>query len=196
MQDRWTKMADLWDVNKGESDLTLLQNLNYLNKLTSQLEYLRDPGSRPVRIAYTTSGRPTAALITNHKAILDTKLYQVICRDLEEAYYLLAIINSITLEKAVAPFQAKGQLGERDLHKHLWKLPIPAYDRECGDHFALAALGKRAADEAAAVIEGLAAMEGKTPTSQKARAQLRNEWQPGSVTAQAIEEGVRGLLGG
>ena len=197
MQNRWLKMAALWDANKGKSDTkSLLKNLNWLNKLTSQLDYLRDPGDRPVRIAYTTSGRPNAAIITDAKGILDTKLYQVSCRDLEEAYYLLAIINSITLEKAVAPFQAKGQLGERDLHKHPWKLPIPAFDPAESNHAALAALGKTAAAEAAAVIEGLAAMENRPLTSAKARAQLRNEWQPVSPTAQAIEERVRELLNG
>ena len=197
MQNRWLKMAALWDANKGKSDTkSLLKNLNWLNKLTSQLDYLRDPGDRPVRIAYTTSGRPNAAIITDAKGILDTKLYQVSCRDLEEAYYLLAIINSITLEKAVAPFQAKGQLGERDLHKHLWKLPIPEFDPAEANHAALAALGKTAAEEAAAVIEGLAAMENRPLTSAKARAQLRNEWQPASPTAQAIEERVRELLNG
>ena len=197
MQNRWLQMSALWDANKKADDSkSLYQRLDYNRLLTSQLQYLRAPGVWPVRIAYTTSGRPTAALITDAKGILDTKLHQVKCLDLEEAYYLLAIINSVTLEKAVAPFRAKGQQGERDLHKHPWKLPIPGYDRERGGHFYLAALGKRAAEEAAAVIARLAAMEGNTPTSEKARAQLRNEWQPASATAQAIEERVRELLGG
>lgn len=198
MQNRWLKMSALWDANKGKNDTKpLIRNLNWVNKLTSQLAYLRDPGDRPVRIAYTTSGRPTAALITDNKAILDTSTYQVACRTIEEAHYLLAIINSDALADAAKPFCPTNWARKiRTLHKSLWKLPIPEFDAAEAKHVELAALGKRAADEAAAVIAGLAAMEGKTPTSQKARAQLRNEWQPVSVTAQAIEEGVRGLLGG
>ena len=199
MQNRWRRMAALWDANKSRSDTKpLIRNLNWMNKLTSQLAYLREPGDRPARIAYTTSGRPTAVLITDNKAILDTSTYQVSCHSIEEAYYLLAIINSDALADAAKPFCPTNWARKiRTLHKSLWKLPIPEYDRECGGHFALAALGKRAADEAAVVIEGLRDMEGRRPlTSQKARAELRHRWQPGSGVAQEIEGRVRGLLGG
>ena len=198
MAERWNKMADLWEENKKANDSkSLYQRLDYNHLLTSQLEYLREPGNRPIRIAYTASGEPTAALIVDDKALLDDSLFQVSCCSVEEAYYLLAIINSEALADAAKPFCPTNWARKiRHLQKHLWKLPIPLYDRECGNHFALAALGKKAADEAAAVIKKLAAMENKPLTSQKARAQLRNEWQPASVTAQAIEEGVRGLLGG
>ena len=196
MQNRWLKMAALWDANKGKSDTKpLIRNLNWLNKLTSQLAYLRNPGNRPVRIAYTTSGRPTAALITDNKAILDTSTYQVACHTIDEAHYLLAIINSDALADAAKPFCPTNWARKiRTLHKSLWKLPIPEFDADEAKHTALASLGKNAADEAAAVIKGLAAMENKPLTSQKARAQLRNEWQPASATAQAIEERVRELL--
>lgn len=198
MQNRWLKMAALWDTNKGKSDTkSLLRNLNWLNKLTRQLAYLRDPGDRPVRIAYASSGQPTAALITDNQAILDTSTYQVTCRTLDEAHYLLAIINSDALATAAKPFCTTNWARKiRGLQKHLWKLPIPEFDPAEASHAALAALGKTAAEEAAAVIEGLAAMENKPLTSAKARAQLRNEWQPASATAQAIEERVRELLNG
>ena len=97
MRSRWETMERLWEANRGKTDTkSLTQNLNWLNKLTSQLDYLRDPGDRPVRIAYTQSGRPTAALIVDFQAILDRKLYQVTCRSPEEAY-LVAIINSRSL---------------------------------------------------------------------------------------------------
>ena len=198
MQNRWLKMAALWDANKGKSDTkSLFRNLNWLNKLTRQLAYLRDPGDRPVRIAYASSGQPTAALITDNQAILDTSTYQVTCRTLDEAHYLLAIINSDALATAAKPFCTTNWVRKiRGLQKHLWKLPIPEFDPAEAQHAALAALGKTAAEEAAAVIEGLAAMENRPLTSAKARAQLRNEWQPASPTAQAIEERVRELLNG
>ena len=106
MRARWEKMERLWDANKGKSDTkSLTQNLNWLHKLTSQLDYLHDPSDRPVRIAYTTSGRPTAALIASSEAIVDTTLYQVSCASTDEAYYLLAIINSLTLEAAASDFR-------------------------------------------------------------------------------------------
>ncbi len=193
MQSRWKRMSALWDANKGKNNKkSLYQNLNYLSKLTSQLEWLRDPGDRPVRIAYTANGAPTAAMISNDKAIIDTKLYQVSCRDLNEAYFVLAIINSNTLAKAAKPFCPTNWAKEiRDLHKHLWKLPIPAYDPNDSDHVDLSRLGKRAATEAEKMITGLV---DPNMSVTKARSILRHQWQPNSRTAQAIETAVQQLL--
>ncbi len=193
MRSRWNTMSSLWDANKGKNDKkSLYQNLNYINKLTSQLEWLRDPGDRPVRIAYTTSGEPTATLISNDKAVLDTNLYQVTCRTLDEAYYLLAIINSNALAKAAKPFCPTNWKKEiRHLHKHLWKLPIPGYDPNDGDHTDLSRMGRRAAVEAKTVIAGLGP---PAPSVTKARSVLRHKWQPNSLTAQRIEAAVQQLL--
>ena len=171
--------------------MSLYQRLNYHNILTSQLEWMRNPGNRPIRIAYTTSGTPTATLISDDKAVLDETLYQVTCRTLDEAYYLLAIINSDTLATTVNRFMPKGLFGARHLHKHLWKLPIPAYDPNDARHADLSGLGRRATVEAQTVIAGL----GSAPLSvTKARAVLRHEWQPNSSTAQDIETAVQQLL--
>ena len=192
MQERWPLMEALWDANKGKSDnKSLTQNLNWMNKLTSQLEYLRNPGDRPVRIAYTGAGRPTAALIDDVKAIVDTKLYQVTCRNLDEAHYLLAIINSDSLADAAKPFCTTNWARKiRDLQKHLWKLPIPEYDADDESHARISSLGKAAVAEARAVIEGLDAVNDRT-----ARQAMRHRWQVESETARAIETAVGELLG-
>ena len=198
MRARWEKMERLWDTNKGKNDAkSLTQRLNYHSILTSQMDYLRDPGDRPVRIAYTTSGRPTAAVLADNQAIVDEKLYQVSCRDLDEAHYLLAIINSLALEEAVRDFRPTGQFGARHLHKHLWKLPIPEYDASNESHAALSQLGRTAAHECRELIAGPAASNAAAnarPTAAAARARLRNAWQPASQTAQAIETAVSKLL--
>ena len=192
MRSRWNKMSSLWDANKGNNNnKSLYQNLNYINKLTTQLAWLREPGDRPVRIAYTGITAPAATLITDNKAILENALYQVTCRSLGEAYYLLAIINSSEMFEAVEPLMPKGQFGARDLHKHLWKLPIPEYDPNEQSHADLSGLGRRAAAEAEKIIAGL----GTPPLSvTKARSTLRHEWQPNSPTAQQIETAVQQLL--
>ena len=192
MRSRWNTMSSLWDANKGKNDnKSLYQNLNYLSKLTSQLNWLRKHGDRPVRIAYTGIAGQAAALITDNKAILDTALYQVTCKNLGEAYYLLAIINSNAMFEAVVPLMPKGQFGARDLHKHLWKLPFPAYDPNDASHIDLSRLGQRSMIEAEAII---APMRSPTLTRDKARSTLRHEWQPNSPTAQAIETAVQQLL--
>ena len=193
MQLRWPVMESLWDANKGPNDTkSLFQRLNFNNSLTNQLEWLRNPGDRPVRIAYTSSGQPTAALITDNQAILDTKLFQVKCRNLGEAYYLLAIINSDALADAAKPFCTTNWAHKiRDLQKHLWKLPIPAYNPEDAGHRDLAALGEQSADKVQAALADL-----DNPDSTAARARLRHQWQPTSPTAQAIERAVARLLRG
>lgn len=191
MQQRWSVMETLWDANKGKTNkLTLYQRLNYHSILTTQLGYLRNPGDRPVRIAYTSAGRPTAALIEDTKAVLDAKLYQVACRDLDEAHYLLAIINSDSLADAAKPFCTTNWARKiRDLQKHLWKLPIPEYDAEDDLHIRLSDLGESAVAEARAVIDELYEVNDRT-----ARQAMRHRWQVESETARAIESAVGELL--
>ena len=73
---------------------------------------------------------------------------------LQEANYLLAIINSDTLYDAVTPLMNKGQFGARDLHKQLWKLPIPEFDGGNPLHASLAKAGERAARAAEVAAHG------------------------------------------
>ena len=118
----------------------------------------------------------------------------MICRSLNEAHYLLAIINSNALARAAKPFCTTNWKKEiRDLHKHLWKLPIPAYDPNEQTHADLSSLGKRATVEAQTIIAKLGP---PAPSVTKARSILRHEWQPNSSTAQDIETGVKQMLSG
>ena len=196
-------MQRLWEAHRGKTDTkSLTQNLNWLNKLTSQLEYLRrlifpaEPVARPIRIAYTQNGRPTAALITDNRAILDRSLYQVTCSNLDEAYYLLAIINSNALAQAAKPFCSTNWAKEiRALEKHLWLLPIPEYDPQNPTHTQLSRLGRTAAQLAQYQLTTLTARHAPTPiTADRLRADLRNHWQTQSQTANQIETTTTQLL--
>ena len=114
---------------------------------------------------------------------------------MDEAHYLLAIINSRALEDAVRDLMPKGLFGARDLEKHLWKLPIPEYDASNETHAALSRLGETAAAECEILLAELVALNGDDwLTVEHARSSLRHGWQPGSVTAQAIESAVEKLL--
>lgn len=193
MELRWETMCKLWDENKGVNDKkTLSQRLDYNRCLSSQLQWIREPGDRPIRMAYTTSGRPSAALIEEDQSILDTKLYQVTCRGLDEANYLMAIVNSDVLASAVKPFCGTNWAHKiRDLHKHLWKLPIPEFDGNNALHERLSRLGEEAAEEARQLLS-------HTPdlTPRKAREMMRHVWQPSSEVATRIERSVSELLRG
>ena len=85
------------------------QNALSKSELHQQINQPIGMDTQPPTIAHFASltlayGEPTATLICDNKAVLDEMLYQVTCRTLDEAHYLLAIINSNALAKAAKPF--------------------------------------------------------------------------------------------
>ena len=195
MRGRWQTINRLWDENKQRATkLNLLGQIDYQRKLSSQLAWQKNAEERPVRIVYTQNGVPTAALIEDG-AVVDTKLYWITCKDTQEANYLLAIINSDALYEAVTPLMSKGQFGARDLHKHLWKLPIPEFDAGDKLHASLSKAGERAAAGAAERLAELRAERGERLTVTIARRELR-AWLRKSAEGAAVEGLVERLLGG
>ena len=199
MQRRWNNAAEMFrEAHKNQAIKDLYSNLNHLNKLTSQLEYLQGAitGDETVRVAYTTQGQPTAAIIKDKQAILDHKLYQTICQSVDEACYLTAVLNSKGLTNAVVEFMTKGLYGARDFHKHGWKLPIPRYDANDPLHVPLSELGMIAEQECATLIANSDIMSKPAGDAQsrEARKLLRHEWQPNSEVAQDIEATIAELL--
>ncbi len=196
MRDRWRTVSRLWEENKAAANrLNLLGQLNYYGKLSAQLEWRRNPGDRPIRVAYTKSGAPTAALLQDDNAVLDRTLYWITCKDIQEANYLLGIINSAALYEAVTPLMAKGQFGARDLVKHLWKLPIPEFDPGNPLHVTVSEAGQVAASGAAGQLARLRAERGHDVSVTIARRELRT-WLRASAEGMAVEAGVGRLLGG
>ena len=124
-------------------------------------------------------------------------MYWITCKDIQEANYLLAIINSQTLYEAVTPLMSKGQFGARDLQKHLWKLPIPEYDGGNGNplHAKIAEAGATAAAGASQQLERLRQERGSKLTVTVARRELR-KWLRASEEGAAVEAAVGELLGG
>ena len=175
--------------------MNLLEQLDYYGKLSSQLEWRHEPGDRQIRIVYGGWGAPTAALLQDDNAIVDYKLFWIRCKDAQEANYLLAIINSDALASAVAPLMPKGQFGARDLQKHLWKLPIPAFDAGNARHVELAAAGEAAAAGVAEQLAALRSARGQGVSVTIARRELR-AWLRGSAAGARVEAGVGRLLGG
>ena len=161
MRERWQAVSRLWERNRAPvNEMNLLQQLDYMGKLSYQLEWQSHSDHGQVRLVYTKSGEPTAALVRENETLVDHLLYWISCKTEQEANYLLAIINSNALFVAAEPLMNKGQFGARDLHKHLWKLPIPEYDPAVALHAEIAGAGAEAAQGAA-----------------QRRADLRAEWQ-------------------
>ena len=199
MQRRWNNANAMFrEAHKNRTIKDLYKNLNHLDKLTSQLHYLQDAiaGNGTVRVAYTTQGEPTAAIIKDKYSVLDHKLFQTICQSEEEAHYVLAIINSNALTTAAETFMTKGLYGARDFHKHGWKLPIPRYDATEPLHLQLSELGASAEQQCAGLIANsdIPSNPPGNTQSRAARSLLHHEWQPNSTTAQTIEGAVAKLL--
>ena len=195
MRERWRTISGLWEENKAAANkLDLLGRLDYHRELSAQLEWQQNPGDRPVRVVYSGWGAPTAALLHDDDAIVDYKLFSVTCKDLKEAHYLLAIINSDTLADAVNKYTTPNWAGNtRDLQKHLWKLPIPEFDSSQDLHIAVSEAGQAAAEGAAQQLERLR-QERDRVTVTIARRELR-KWLRQSPEGQAVEDAVGELLG-
>ena len=193
MRERWHLISGFWEDNKQRHNkLDLLANLDHYGKLSSQLKWRQHQGDRPIRLAYTRSGIPTAALLTEDRTLVDTTTYWVTCKDIQEAHYLLAIINSDVLYGLVMPLMPKGQFGARDLHKHLWKLPIPGFDAGDSLHDRVSQAGEAAARGAAMRMNQLRQDRGEV-TVTVARREIRN-WLRESKEGTAVEKVVGELL--
>ena len=70
MRDRWRVISGLWEQNRATANsLDLVGQLDYYGKLSAQLRWQQDHSARPVRVVYTKSGVPTAALISDDDAL-------------------------------------------------------------------------------------------------------------------------------
>ena len=191
MRERWQTVSGLWEDNKAPVNrLNLLGQLDYLHKLSSQLEWQRNFDDGQVRVVYSKSGEPTAAILHDNTALVENVLFWIPCRDIDEANYLLAIINSAALRDAVTPLMTKGLFGARDLHKRLWRLPVPRFDPDQGLHAAVADAGAAAVGGAAERLEKL---RGDKLTVTIARRELRM-WLRTSTEGSAVETAVGKLL--
>ena len=194
MRQRWQTMSGLWEANKSSvNKLDLIGQFDYWGHLSAQVGWQRKPETRPVRVVYTKSGQPTAAMVHDDEVLIDHTLFWITCKNMQEANYLLAIINSQTLYDAVIPLMAKGQFGARHLQKHLWKLPIPEFDPRNRRHVAIAKAGEEAAQGASQQLERLREEREKV-TVTVARRELRR-WLRESPEGKAVERGVGRLLG-
>ena len=71
----------------------------------------------------------SAALVTNRAALIENTLYRAALNIASEGHYLVGILNTPSLTELVRPLMAYGK-GECHIDKVVWRLPIPARDRE------------------------------------------------------------------
>ena len=195
MRSRWNEINRAWEENKRPGyQLTLVRQLDYYGKLSSQMAWQQDFDGKPIRIAYAGSGTPTATVIEHDQSIVDYTLFWLNCESFDEAHYLTAIINSNLLFEQLKPLMPKGQFGARHVQKHLWRLPIPEYDVSDSTHVAISDAGRQAALGVERELGNLRQRYARL-TVTIARREIR-KWLRESVEGQRVEEVVGVLLGG
>ncbi len=146
------KTERTWESHKSESSkVDWEKQQNYNGKLVKQFP-LPD-----LRVVYTKSGTwPAACIVRNAAAVIENKLYWFAPDTLEEAHYLVTLLNSEVTRAAVEHFQSRGQFGARDFDKVIWNLPIPLFDPNNPLHAKLADAGAKAEGKAQLVelVEG------------------------------------------
>jgi hypothetical protein len=129
----WLSKAEhTWNLH-NKSDRRLVDQLNYINQLSSQFPIAA------LRVVYAKAGtQPAASLLRNPHGVVDHKLYWMALASEAEGKYLTAILNSEAARARVEQYQARGQFGARDFDKVMFNLPIPRFDPKNKLHRALA----------------------------------------------------------
>ncbi|MBB2938115.1 SAM-dependent methyltransferase [Amycolatopsis bartoniae] len=141
----WEHAVATWEKYRTSDRLTLTERLNFRRGLTNQLP------TAQFRVVYGKAGmHVAAALVDDGYSIIDHKLYWGSVATREEGLYLCTIINSPAITELVRPFMSYGK-DERDIDKHLWRLPIPRYDAKDAVHQRLVQIGIELTDEIASL---------------------------------------------
>lgn len=143
---RWFQNGEnIWNINKTEKNknVSLLDCINWQKKLNQQnlnAQYL---------VLYNSSAKDANATIVNRKDldfefIVENTTYVFYTNEIEEAYYLTAILNSTAPNEMMKDFQARGLFGARHVHKKILDIYYPKFDAANEIHTQLASLSQTA----------------------------------------------------
>ncbi|EON25004.1 hypothetical protein CF8_0903 [Nocardioides sp. CF8] len=139
----WIRKADALWVEHRRSNVSLVNQIDHMKKLSQQVP------AAPIRVAYAKAGmHVAAAMVTDPRVAIDHKLYWCATSSEAEARFLVGILNAPVLTELVRPLMSYGK-DERDIDKHVWKLPIPLYDPSSDRHLKISRLAGELTDEIA-----------------------------------------------
>lgn len=153
---RWFREKEnIWDILKTEKnkEISASHYLNWQKKLTSQnlnSTYL---------VLYNASAKDANATVVKREDydlefIVESKGYAFNTNNLDEAYYLTAILNSTTPNLMIKDFQTKGLFGARDIHKRILDIYYPKFNGNNPIHLQLAKLSKNAHESVSEFLSG------------------------------------------
>ena len=135
LQQWWEKASEMWEKHRSTERLSLTERLDFQRTFSDQLPIA------PFRVVYNKSGMHIcAAKLQNPRAFVTHGLYWSAVTSVEEADYLCAILNAPVTTELTRPLMSYGK-DERDIHRHVWELSIPAFDPKNKIHCRLAQLG-------------------------------------------------------
>jgi type I restriction-modification system DNA methylase subunit len=127
---KWfSQTEETWDTFKTEKSKNMLANdrINFQRGITDQ-----DLNAAYV-VLYNSSAKDANATVVVREEldlefIVESVTYVLYTNDIDEAYYLTAILNSATPNEQMKDFQAKGLFGARHVHKKILDIYYPKYD--------------------------------------------------------------------
>ena len=127
---------------KSTKKTSLLENLNHWQKLITPRQLSR------IKVVYNNSGSILTSAVINGDYLVTGDLSFFDTNDINEAYYLSAILNSKVMNE-----QIRIKKSSRHIFKIPLDIPIPLYDKETKIHLDLANLGKVGHQIAEKVVE-------------------------------------------
>jgi hypothetical protein len=151
---KWMSEAErLWVEKRGDkaNRQTAFEWLDYQGKLTAQHLAQRH------LVLYNAAGTNISAAYFDRRSctlpfVVDHTVYWAAFSNETEAHYVVSVLNAETTNLAIKPFQSRGLLGERHVHKKLLELPIPTFDHNDDVHLKIAELGAKARDQSASAM--------------------------------------------
>jgi hypothetical protein len=107
--------------------------------------------------------------------VADYKTFYYDTDDEEEAYYLVTVLNSPTVDELLKPMQSRGLWGPRDICKKVLEVPIPQYNSSDENHQTLSQLGEQCTQKVEHLLPQLAKSRSIGHTRRLVKAELKKE---------------------
>lgn len=162
---KWFRNAEnIWNIHRTEKS----KNMSSNDRLDFQKGLSEQNLNAPYLVLYNSSAKDANATVVKRKDldlefIVESVTYVYYTNNLQEAYYLTAILNSSVPNVLMKDFQAKGLFGARHVHKKILDIWFPKYDSANELHKRLADLGKAAHEKAAKFLKDNPPQQELTP---------------------------------
>ena len=120
---------------------SLMENLNHWQKLITPRQLSK------IKVVYNNSGSILTSAVVEGEYLVTGDLSYLDTDNIDEAYYLSAILNSKLMNK-----QIRIKKSSRHIFKIPFEIPIPLYDENSQVHLDLAKLGKMGMDSARKIV--------------------------------------------